>query len=154
PRDAIARAVEAAEWTFEAGDIGEERLLGHGNAFHDDLAGDGGAQTQLTADFRRGEPGHALFEDETANFAVMRIRFRPHNKDIVDRSVGNQSFRAGEAVAAGDFLRARLHASRIGTGVRLCQPEAAYPFAAGELWQIFPPLLFRAVGLDRIHDKR
>ena len=38
--------------------------------------------------------------------------------------------------------------------IRLGQAEAADPLAGGELGQIFHPLRFGAVGIDRMHDQR
>ena len=84
----------------------------------------------------------------------MGFGLRPDDEYVGDRRVGNPHFRTDEAIAVGDLFRTRLHARRIGAGVRLGQAEAADEFARGELRQVLLALLFRAVGEDGIHDER
>ena len=154
PGDAVARAVEAAERALEARDVGQQVLLRHDDAVHDDLAGDRGAQRELAADLRRGEALHALLQHEAADLVVMRGRLRPDDEDVGDRRVGDPHLGAGEAVAVGDLLGARLHAAGIGAGIGLGQAEAADPFAGGELRQVLLALRLGAVGVDRVHHQR
>ena len=154
PGDAVARAVEAAERTAQAGDVRQQRAFRHDDAVQHDLAGDRGAQRQLAADLRRGEALHSLFEDEALDLVVMRGRFRPDDEHVGDRRVGNPHLRAGETIAVRHLFGARLHAARIGAGIRLGEAETADPFAGRELRQIFLALLLGAVGIDRIHHQR
>ncbi len=109
---------------------------------------------KLSADLGRGEARHALFEDKAADLVVMGRGFRPDHENIGDRRVGNPRLGAVQPVAIGDLFRARFHAAGIGAGVGLGQAEAAHQLARRELRQIFPFLLLRAVGIDRIHHQR
>ena len=43
PTDAVARAIEAAEWTLQPLDIGQQRVLADLDILHHDAAGDRGA---------------------------------------------------------------------------------------------------------------
>ncbi|MNK98019.1 hypothetical protein D3C87_1183700 [compost metagenome] len=52
PGNAVTGAVEAAEWAFQAGNIGQQRVFADFHAIHDDFARNGGAQRKLAADFR------------------------------------------------------------------------------------------------------
>ena len=84
----------------------------------------------------------------------MRGGFRPDDKDVGDRRVGNPHLAAGEPIAVGHLLGAGLHAVGIGAGIRLGQAEAADPLAGGELGQVFLALVLVAIGIDRIHHQR
>ena len=134
PGDAVARAVEAAERALQALDVGQERVFADLDAVHHDLAGDRGAKRELFLDLGRREARHALFEDEAADLAAMRVRLRPDDEDVGDRRIGDPHLRAGEAVAARRLLGAGAHAAGVGTGVGLGQAEAADPFAASRAW--------------------
>ena len=84
----------------------------------------------------------------------MRARLGPHDEDVRDWRVADPHFRADEAVAAIDLLRARGHAAGVRARVRLGEPEAANELAARQAGQVLTPLAVVAVGMDRIHDER
>ncbi|OIQ68862.1 hypothetical protein GALL_495410 [mine drainage metagenome] len=153
PGNAVAGAVEAAERSLQAGNVGQQRALRHLHAFHHDFAGDGSPQAQLAGDLRSRKALHALLENESANLVVVFRRFRPHHEHVGDRRVGNPHLGTGQPVAVGRLLGASLHAAGIGPGIRLGQTETADPFAGGELRQIFLALVLVAIRVDRVHDQ-
>ena len=97
------------------------------------------------------KPLRAALDDEAADDVS---ELGPHHRHIGDRGVGDPGLGAVELEAAGDFLRARRHGTRIGAVIGLGQAEAADQLGAGELGQIFAPLRLAAVGVDRIHHQR
>ena len=98
-------------------------------------------------------PGHALFEHEAADLAVMRVGLRPDDEHVGDRRIGDPHLGAAEDVAALHLLGARAHAAGVGAGIGLGQAEAADPFAGRQLGQILLPLLLGAVSEDRVHHE-
>ena len=83
----------------------------------------------------------------------MRIALRPDDEDVGDRRIGNPRLRARQDIAAIDLLRAGRHPAGVGARIGFGQPETADPFAAGQFGQIFALLLFRSIGVDRIHHE-
>ena len=79
---------------------------------------------------------------------------RPDHEHVGDRRVRDPRLASGEAVAAGDLLRARLHRARVGAVVGLGEAEAADPLAGGELRQVLLALRFGAELEDRHHHER
>ena len=152
PGDAVAGAVQAAERAGEPRHVRQQVRLRHEDVFQNDLSGDRGAQAELAFDLRSGETLHAAFQHEAANDAV--IGLGPYHEDVGDGRIGDPHLVAGHAEAARDRLGPGDHRSGIGAVIRLGQTEAAYPLAGRELGQIFHPLLFGAVGIDRMHHKR
>jgi hypothetical protein len=84
----------------------------------------------------------------------MFFRLGPDHEHIGDRRVGDPHLVAGELVAVRRLRRASAHSAGVGASVGLGQAEAADEVARGEAREIFAPLLFRAVGVDRVHDER
>ena len=151
PGNAVARIVEAAERTGQTLDVGQQIVFRHHAVFQHDLAGDRGAQRQFAFDLGRRETLRAALDDEAADDAV---ELGPHHRDIGDRRVGDPGLGAVELVAAGHFLGARHHRAGIGAVIGLGQAEAADQLGGRELGQIFAPLRFAAIGVDRIHHQR
>jgi hypothetical protein len=118
---------------------------------HHDLAGDAGAQADLSVDRRSRQTFRALVEDEAADLAFVVLG--PDHEHIGDRAVGDPHLRAAELVAACDLPGARDHAAGVGAVVRLGQAETADPLAGGEPWQVLLLLCFGAELVDRHHDE-
>jgi hypothetical protein len=68
--------------TFQAGHVGEQRVLADLDAVHDDLAGDRRREAELAADLRGREALHALLQHEAADLVVVRGRLRPHHEHV------------------------------------------------------------------------
>ena len=100
----------------------------------------------------RRESLRAFFREEAADASVLGLR--PDEEEIGDRRVADPGLGAREAVAARDFLRARLHARRIGAVVGLGQAEAADQLSFRELRQVLLLLSLGAELVDRRHDER
>ena len=108
---------------------------------------------ELALDLRRRQALHPLLEHEALDLAPVRVRLRPHDEDLRDRRVGDPVLRPRDRIAALDLLRPGDHRPRVRAVVRLGQPEAADPLAAGELRQVLRPLRVGAVGEDRMHHQ-
>ena len=135
----------------EAGNVRQQILLGDHGAVEHDFAGDRGAQRELAFDLRRRKSLGVALDDEAANSAV---ELGPDHRHMGDRRVGDPGLVAGETKAAGDFLGARRHRARIGAVVGLGEAEAAEQLGGRHLRQIFAPLRFAAIGVDRLHGER
>ena len=106
---------------------------------------------KLALDLRRGKTLGAALDDEAADLAV---ELRPHHRDVGHRRIGDPHFRAVEFEAARHLLGAGDHRAGVGAVVGLSEPEAADHRAGRELGQIFAPLRFAAIGVDRMHHER
>ena len=153
PADAIAGAVKTAERAFQTFDMGQQGIFADFDVIHHDLACDRRAQRQFVADFWRGQTLHAFFKDKAADLAAVLFGLGPDHEDIRDRRVRDPHFRAGQLVAVGGFHRTGFHARRVGARIGFCQTKAADEFAAGQFGKILHALLFRAIGVDRVHDE-
>ncbi len=151
PGNAVAGVVEAAHRTPKAVGVRQHVFFRYEYALHDDLAGDRGAQRELALDLRRAQALHALVEDEALDAPL--IVFRPDDKHVGDRRIGNPHLGTRQLVAAVDGFRAGLHAARVGAVIRLGQPEAADELARGEFRQVLFPLSLAAISVDRVHDE-
>ena len=152
PRDAVARAVQTSEWTFQPTHLRKHVLLGAEHVVHHDLAGDARAQAYLAVNRRSAQPLPTLLENEPAN--VPCVVFCPDDEDVGNRTVRDPRLCSGQRVSAGDFLRTRHHAAWVGTVIRFGQAEAADPLAGCELRN---ELLFqggRAELVDGCHHER
>src|ERR1700676_5795175 len=80
PADAVARLVEAAERSAQAGDAGKNIFLGDGAIAKGEAGSYGGAQGPFSVDVPGFEAGRALFDEEAADFIV--FGFGPDDGDI------------------------------------------------------------------------
>ncbi len=151
PRDSVARVVETPERTGKALHIRQQVFFRHHAVFQHDLAGDRGPQRQFAFDLRRGESLASALDQKAANDIV---ELCPHHRNMRDRCIGDPGLGAVEFIAAGNFLGARDHRTRVGTVIGFGQAEAADSLAGRKLRQIFATLRLGAIGVDRIHHQR
>mmetsp|Transcript_55832 Transcript_55832/g.147600 ORF Transcript_55832/g.147600 Transcript_55832/m.147600 type:complete len:274 (+) Transcript_55832:438-1259(+) len=152
PRDAVARAVEAAEGAPEPLGLGQQGRGRGDDAVEGDGARGGGAQRELALDLGRCEARHAALEHETAD--VARVVLGPHDEDVGDGRVGDPHLGARQDVAAVSLLaRTRRHAAGVGSVVGLGEAEAADELARGKVREQACLLLLRPVRMDREHDE-
>src|SRR5690606_10647418 len=151
PGDAVAGLGQAAQRTLEALDVGQAVGLGHAHVVEVQGAGHRGAQAHLVLDLLGGEAGRALLHDEALDALV---GLRPDDGDVGQVAVGDPHLRAVEHPVAAILAGVGLHVGRVGAAVRLGQAEAADHLAGGHARQPLPPLLLRAVGVDRVHAQR
>src|SRR5206468_2855566 len=144
--------VQAGERAFEALDAGEQVFLRNERLVHHHFARDRGAQAELAVDRGRRQALGALLDEEAAYLSVLGLR--PDDEQIGNRRVADPGLGAGEAVAARDFLRPRLHARGVGAVVGLGEAEAADQLAPGELREIFLLVRLGAEFVDRRHHER
>src|SRR5688572_14653002 len=117
PRDAVARAVQAGEWTFQPAHLRKHVLLGAEDVVHHDLAGDARAQAYLAVNRRSVQSLPAFLENEPANLS--RLVFRPDDEDVGNGAVRDPRLRSGQGVSARDVPRTGHHAAGVGAVTRL-----------------------------------
>ena len=98
-----------------------------------------------------GKAFPSFLDDEGGDAAGADIRSGDREYDISIRlgRVGDKDFVAVEQVVVPFQYGSCLGAARVGTGVRLGQPEGADFFAACERNKIFFLLFFAAIGKNR-----
>ena len=113
PANAIARAIEAGKRAFQTLNLRQHIFFRHKHIFHHNHAGDGGAQRQLVLNLRRAQAFHTFFKDKAFNLIIVLSRFRPNDKHVGNRRIGNPSFRAVQHKAAINFFGIGPHARRV-----------------------------------------
>src|SRR5690606_19603484 len=126
------------------------------DVIHDDLTGNRRTQPDLAVNGRRRQAFHAFFKDEAADLAIVVAahHFGPDDEHVGDGRIGDPHFGAADFIAAVGLDRAGVHAAGVGAVVGFGQAEAAYPFTACQLGQVFLLLLFAAEFVDGHHDQR
>ena len=99
-----------------------------------------------------GHEARGAFLDDEALDAF--IGHRPDDGDVGQIAVGDPHLGAVDDPVAAVLLGVGLHVGRIGAAVRFGQAEAADDLAAGHARQVFTALLFRTVGVNRVHAQR
>src|SRR5207247_6332116 len=105
PRDAVARAVEAAKRSGKPGDARQSPFFRTEYVIHHDLSRDRGAQAELALDLGRRESLHAFLEHKAIDASVVGLG--PHDEYAGDWRVGNPHSGACEPVAPSDGFGAR-----------------------------------------------
>ena len=98
------------------------------------------------------ESGRSFFDQEAADLFV--LAFRPDQRHIRDRAVGDPHFFAVEDVAIALFHGAGQHSAGIGAELRFREPEASDRFPLLQLRQPFFLLCVRPERVNRIHHQR
>ncbi len=96
------------------------------------------------------KPGVPFLDEEAADRS---LGLRPDDGDVGDAAVRDPRLRAVEDPRVAVFARVRAHAAGVRAEVGLGETEAADRLAGGKLRNPVVALLFRAVGVDRIHDE-
>src|SRR5208337_3462278 len=143
--------IQAAKWTPQAGDAGEEIFLWNLAIAERQAGSHRSAQRPFSVNVPRLETRSSLFHQESANFFV--FAFGPNHGNIGEGAIGDPHFFAVENVTASLFRRPRQHASGIGAELRLREAEGANRFPGAQTGK---PLIFLRVAAkseDRVHHQ-
>ena len=111
PRDSVTRAIKAAEGALQTADFGEDILSWHENILHDDLTRHRGSQRKLSLNGGRAESFLLPLQNKPADHTF--IIFRPTDKDIRDRRIGDPHLGPADPVAAINRPGPGLHAAGV-----------------------------------------
>ena len=153
PRDAVARAVEAAERALES-------LRRSAAGFPPGTSTSSITISPVTDVRRLNLPSIFGAESPFIPFSRMKPRITPSS--VFAQTTNTSAIGAfeihillpDEPVAAGAPRARVIIEPGIGAVVRLGQAEAADPLAGRELRQVFPALRLRAIRVDREHHER
>jgi hypothetical protein len=154
PADAVAGLVEAHQRAFEAVCAGEKIAGRNVHVYEREAAGDGGAEGPFAVDIFGGEAGAICFDEEAADAIVLVFNFGPDDSDVGDGAGGDPHLFAVENVAVAGFAGGSGHAAGVGAEAGFGEAEAAELFAFSERGEPGVLLVFRAEGVDGIHDER
>src|SRR5439155_23220469 len=110
------------------------------------------AQAKLSFNVLRAKSGRILFDDESANMAV--IVFRPNYFHVGDRNVADPAFAAVQHIMIAVTFGARFHTARIRTVPVFRQRETTDAFSRNQSRQPARMLLGCAEGMNRVNRER
>ena len=150
PGDAVASLVEAHQRVLQTFGFGQDVVGGDPAVLEAQLRCHRGTERELAVLVARGEPGCALFDQESAH-AVFGLG--PNHRDVGQGAVGDPLLGPVQdplvAVAAGGGE----HAAGVGAEIGLGQAKAADRLARCQGRDPAVALLLGAEGVDRIHHQ-